>query len=158
MKRITYVLIAVGLLVATPAMAQTVATDTTLAANVTATATTLSLASGTSITVGNFLYIDEEQLLIRAVNDVTITVQRGMNGTAARAHDNAEVVIEGPADHFHTNPPDFGADCTRGEAQATFLPWIDVRSGLVWGCREGETNWSATTTQVVTFNSRPTSF
>ena len=156
MKRLIFVL---PLLISLPAAAQTVATTTTLTANASATATVLTVSSNTGFTAGNSVWADQEQMLIRSTSGTTlVTVQRGVNGTAARAHDNAERVITGGGDYFHTNPPDFGQDCVRGEAQAAYLPWIDVRSGFVWTCRAGETNWSATSTAVITFNSIGTSF
>lgn len=166
MKRITYFLIAAALLLGTvPATAQTIATSTTLAANATATDTTLTVTSATGYVVGAFLYIDAEQLLIRSVNGTAIGVQRGVNGTAARAHDNAErVLLLLTASHFNTNDPDYGADCTRGSGQAAFLPFINVRSGTIFACQTasgttGSTgSWSATNTSPITFNSIPTSF
>lgn len=164
MKILTYCLIAAAvvcaLLIGTvvPASAQSVATTTTLAANAGATDTVITVTSNTGFTAGNFVWADAEQMLIRAVSGTAITVQRGVNGTAARAHDNAERIITGGSDYFKTNDPDFGADCTRGQGQAAFLPWINVRNGLIWTCASGQTNWSATSTQVVTFNSIPTSF
>lgn len=159
MKLIRYFLIAAcALCVTATAHAQTTATRTTLAADLSATATVMSVTSATGFTVGNFVYADAEQMLIRAISGTSITVQRGVNGTAARAHDNAEVVLTGASDHFKTNDPDFGADCTRGSGQAAYLPWVNVRTGVVWGCYPAAGGWIGTTTQVITFNSIPAAF
>ena len=162
MKTLTKLLLVLIALSLAPsvAQAQTIATSTTLSANITATQTTLAVTSNTGYAAGGFLYIDAEQMLIRSVSGSTsVTVQRGVNGTAARAHDNAErVILATVPDYFHTNPPDYGADCTRGEGQVAFSPWIDVRSGFVWLCAAGGTVWQATSTAAVTYGSIPTSF
>lgn len=157
-----YVLSAVVVVgLAQPLAAQTVATTTTLAANATATDTVITVTSATGFTVGDYVWADYEQMLIRAISGTRITVQRGVNGTAARAHDNTERVIEGPSDHFKTNDPDFGADCARGVGQAAYSPWINVRNGYVWMCGEsggGGTAWTATVVAPLTLNSIPSSF
>lgn len=143
------------------ASAQTVATTTTLAADLTATATTMTVTSATGFTVGNQVYIDAEQMQITSISGTAIGIRRGLNGTAARAHDNAERIITGAADHFHTNPPDYGADCARGVGQAAYSPWIDVRGAIVYMCGAsggGGTAWTATTTLPLTLSSIPTSF
>lgn len=140
------------------ALAQTIATTTTLSAAVTATATVISVTSATGFTAANYVWADAEQMLIRSVSGTTITVQRGMNGTAARAHANAERVVTGASDYFHTNDPDYGEACTRGEAQAAFSPWINVRTGVIWVCPAGLTAWRATSTANVIYDSIPTSF
>lgn len=162
MKTLTRILLALACLGLTTAVAhaQVVSTSTTLSANVTATQTELPVTANTGYVAGAFLYIDAEQMLIRSISGTTrVTVQRGVNGTAARAHDNAErVILALTADHFHTNPPDYGQDCTRGEGQAAYSPWIDVRANLLWVCPQGLTAWRATTTANVVFDSIPTSF
>lgn len=147
-----------------PGLAQTLATTTTLAADMTATATVMTVTSGTGFTAGNFVWADSEKMLIRSVNSTAITVQRGVDGTGARAHDNAERVLTGADDFFHANDPDYGQDCTRGSGQAAFLPWINVRTGTLFACpttagTTGSTgSWAATNTAPVTYNSIPTSF
>ena len=173
MKTINFVLLAALLLIigAVPVSAQTVATTTTLSANVAAGDTVISVTSATGFTAGNALYVDAEQMLIRSVSGTAITVMRGQNGTADRAHDNAERVITGAATggfrgegHFHIADPDYGADCTRGSGQVSHSPWINVRTGTVWMCGGSGQNgtaglsWTATNVQPVTFNSIPTSF
>ena len=158
MKRL---LLTTALLVglALSAEAQTVATTTTLAADLAATATTMTVTSATGFTVGNSLLIDAEVMVIRAVSGTAVTVGRGQQGTAVRAHDNAERIITGASNHFNTQDPDYGQDCTRGSGQAAFSPWINVRTGTVWICfGTGASVWSGTNTQGLTFNSIPTSF
>lgn len=161
MKTLTTLLLAAALILAGAhgASAQVVATRTTLAANAAATDPTITVTSGTGFTVGNMVWVDFEQMRITAVNGAVITVTRGQNGTAAQAHDNTDGVITGAGDHFHTNPPDTGADCTRGSGQAAYSPWIDVRSGWIWVCDNNITaDWSGTLKSHKTVDSEPTSF
>lgn len=144
-----------------PVSAQSIAgaTTTTLSANVAVDATTINVTSGTGFTVGNFVWADYEQLLITSVSGTAVGVRRGVNGTRAMAHDNTERVITGPADHFHTNDPDVGQDCTKGVGQGAFSPWINVRSGDIWTCNAfGDNRWNATNVGPKTYNSIPTTF
>jgi len=156
--RLILLLLAV-LALSAPVQAQTLMTTTTLAANQSATDTVMSVTSATGFTVGNYVWVDSEQQLITAVNGTAISVRRGQNGTRAAAHDNAARIYTGSSDHFKTNDPDYGADCTRGEAQAAFLPWINVRDGVFWTCRaagtSGANTWSGTSPALITYNSRP---
>lgn len=139
--------------------AQTVATTTTLAANMSATDTIATVTSATGFTVGNQMWIDFEQMSITAVSGTAITVRRGVNGTAARAHDNTERIITGVAAHFHTNDPDDGADVVRGVGQGAYSPWINVRTGVVWVPNPFQTGrWAATSVQKIAFDSIPTTF
>lgn len=144
--------------------AQTVATTTTLSADLTAGATQLSVTSASGFTVNNFLWVDHELMQIRAVSGTAITVLRGQNGTRQMAHDNAERVVTGAANHFNAVDPNFGADCTRGSGEAGFLPWVNIRTGVIWTCGGSGQNgvsglaWAATNVQPITFNSIPTSF
>lgn len=141
-------------------------TRTTLSANASESATTIQVASATGFSVGNKIWIDFEQLHIVAISGTTITVRRGDNGTAARAHDSGDAAWTGAATggptgagHFNTRDPDFGEDCVRAQGQATHLPWINVRSGWMWSCDNGSTgDWTATVKPSLTVNSEPTSF
>jgi len=155
-----YTLVALLILVlAWSASAQTVATDTTLGANLSDSATTMTVSSNTGFTVGNLAYIDSEVVRISAINGTAISIQRGVMGTPARAHDNTEVVITGAAGHFQTRDPDYGEDCTRGAGQASFSPYINVLNGLVWVCSAGlDSRWTAYSTVPVTYSSIPTSY
>jgi hypothetical protein len=85
---------------------------TTLSAAITQTQISFAVASTTNITNPNFqtgggitlLLIDQEYMLVTNVNTTTlvVTVQRGVNGTAAQSHVNGSLVQSGL-------PTDFGA-------------------------------------------------
>jgi hypothetical protein len=150
-------LIAVGL--ASTAQAQTFAGTTTLSAAMTSTQTTMVVASATGFAAGKYVYIDAEVVQIASSysgSGTTIPIQRGQNGTAAAAHATSERVIVGVGMHFQQSNPFYGAACTPGQAQAAYLPWINVPDGLVWMCVSNA--WRATSTSIITYNSIPTSF
>lgn len=152
-------LIALLLLVGvSAAQAQTLMNTTTLAANASETATVFSVTSATGFDVGDYVWVDSEQALVTAVSGTAISVRRGQNGTRARAHDNTDRVYVGASDHFHTNDPDYGADCTRGSGDAAFMPWINVRGGFFWTCRSETSTWNGTSAATVTYDSRPVTF
>lgn len=139
-------------------------TRTTLSANASETATVLTVTSGTGFTAGNGLWIDYEQMLIRAVSSTSITVSRGQNGTRAVAHDNGDGVFTGVntggprgGGHFNAVDPPFGQDCTRGTGDASHLPWINVRTGWMWTCDVG-TDWTASLKPTLTVDSEPSDF
>lgn len=140
------------------ASAQTSMTTTTLAANQTATDQFMTVTSATGFTVGNYVWVDSEQQLIVSVTGTRIGVRRGQNGTRTAAHDNTDRVYTGASDHFHTNDPDYGADCTRGTGQAAFTPWLNVREGFLWYCRAETSTWMGTSAATVVFDSRPVTF
>ena len=165
MRLATNVLLAAALALiwAVPTSAQTLMTSTTLAANVSGdtdgpAAVVITVTSGTGFTVGNYVWVDSEQMLITAVNSAAITVRRGQNGTRTAAHDNTDRVYTGAGGHFHSNDPDYGRDCTRGAGQATFMPWINARAGTFWVCRAESSTWNGTSAATLTYDSRPTSF
>ena len=166
-----FFLIALALLFAGTVEAQTLAVRTTLAANVAGDTPgpadrVIQVTSNTGFTVGNFVWIDFEQMRITAINGTAISVVRGVNGTRTAAHDNTDGVITGTgaggidgSGHFHTRDPDTGGDCTRGSGEAAFLPWINVVSGWMWTCDNGITaDWSGTLKSHQTVASEPTSF
>lgn len=142
-------------------------TRTTLSANVAADDRTVSVTSGTGFTVGNGIWVDFEQMLITAVSTTTITVNRGVNGTRAEAHDSGDNIFTGVDDggprgggHFNTQDPAVGQDCTRGDGEATHMPWINIRTGWMWVCDNGTTtvDWVSTRKTPATLNSEPTTF
>jgi len=144
-------LIALLLLVSvSAAQAQTLMSTTTLAANASETATVFTVTSATGFTVGNYVWVDSEQALIVSITGTAIGVRRGQNGTRADAHDNSDRVYTGASSHFHTNDPDYGADCTRGAGDAAFMPWINVRGGFFWVCRNESSTWNGTHAATIT--------
>ena len=152
---------AVVLLCAWPAQAQRNLTLTTLSANVAAADNTISVTSTTGFTVGQLLKVDWEVMRIQSLNGVAgtstlVSVTRGVDGTARRAHDNTESVwVTVIATDFKNTDPDWGADCARGSGQAAILPWINTSTGTVWECIG--VRWSGSNTMPLTYNSTPSS-
>lgn len=140
-----------GLLLALPAAAQTVMTNTTLAANLSETDTAMRVTSATSFTVGRYVWIDNEAAQITSISGTLIGIERGQLGTAAQAHDNAEMVLTGVNNHFQQRDPSFGADCTRGAGDASYSPFINVLNGIAWNCQGGI--WQGSSTKRITYNS-----
>jgi len=160
--RILICIAAALLFYAGPAHAQRLLTTTTLSANVAATDNVISVTSSTGMVVGQLIWVDWEVLRIQSLNGVAgtstlINVQRGVDGTGARAHDNAErILVSINNTDFHNTDPDFGADCARGVGQAAVLPWINTRTGTIFSCQV--TTWAATNVLPITYGSIPTSF
>ena len=144
----------------------TCTTRTTLSVNVDSSQTVITVASGTDIAAGDALWVDFEQMDVTAVSSTRITVRRGVNGTAAQAHDSGDNIYSGDdtggptgSGHFNTGDPDWGQDCTRAQGQASHLPWINVRTGAMWTCDNGLTaDWSQTRKPPTTLSSSPNEF
>ena len=156
---------ALVLLGALPAQAQRLLTTTTITENLAATDDTMTVSSSTGFTVGQLVLIDLEVVRITSLNGTAgtsplISIQRGVDGTNARAHDDDErLIVTLQNNDFKQQDPDWGADCTRGTGQAAVLPWVNSRTGVVWSCdRPAATEWTATNTMPITYNSIPTSF
>lgn len=151
---------------ALPVSAQRMLTVTTLAANVAAADARIVVTSSTGFVVGQLIYVNQELMRIQSLNGVAgtstqISVTRGVDGTGARAHDNASVLIVSlnNTDFHNVDPVDWAADCTRGVGTAAVLPWPNTATGDVWNCSAfANSRWTATTTRPLTYNSRPTSF
>lgn len=170
MTTIRTILMTLGLLVlaAMPAHAQRVLTTTTLNANLAATDDLMTVTSTTGFTVGQLAFIDAEvvrmtELIGGAAGTATVVrITRGVDGTQARAHDNAErIIVTRDNTDFHNTDPDYGADCTRGTGQAAISPWVNTRTGVIFLCGAsggGGTAWTATHTMPMTWGSIPTSF
>ena len=69
--------------------------DTTITEPITSTtAATATMASVTNLSAGNIILIDTEQIYIYSISSLAVTVERGVNGTAAATHsDNAPIYI-----------------------------------------------------------------
>lgn len=75
--------------------------DTTLTAAISSTtATTCTVTAVTNLSAGNTILIDTEQMYIYSISTLTLTVERGVNGTTAALHDNAKAlyIYQYPAD------------------------------------------------------------
>lgn len=63
--------------------------DTTLTADISSTtATTCTVTAITNLSAGNTILIDTEQMYIYSIATLTLTVERGVNGTTAATHQN----------------------------------------------------------------------
>lgn len=103
-KTILHFLIALSL--GPLAFAQTILTNTTLSSAVTdsssrifsvASATGISAPSPTDNTKATFLFVDNEEVSVVAVNGTQITVVRGVSGTASKTHASTATVFVIPA-------------------------------------------------------------
>ena len=68
------------------------ATGATLAANASAETATLTVSSGDGFSPGQTLALDDEQVYVTAVGRASLTVSRGVNGTAAAAHQKGAAI------------------------------------------------------------------
>lgn len=159
--KIKSLIFAAMILVAQSAFAQTTTTQTVLASAITTTtATTLVVASATGITASTgipgtlgttgqqYVYVDREQMLVRAVSGTTLTVVRAQGSTSASLHNTGAVVFFGPGGGtwpagggntgsgnvfggpFSSVTP-FGPCTVTGN---TFLPVVNIRNGDVSTC------------------------
>jgi hypothetical protein len=159
MKRILITL-ALILGLSAPSLAQTTLTTTTLSNAITsASGQTVVVLSATTVDVGTILYIDHEAMQVNAINGTTLSVSRGVQGTAANTHaggTGGATVIIAPKASLAGNGP-FGLSvisqsdppagtCT--PAQYRYLPIINAVTGNVWQCRYIGTGtvrvWAAT--------------
>ena len=111
---------------------------TTLAAAVSSSESRVSLTSTSGVVPGVCLYCEQELMTVDRLdgNGVAI-VQRGEDGTAARAHTSLAPVTIGRGDQFYqTNP--FGA----APAVQLVSPWINVLTGEQWTAQGDETGLS----------------
>ena len=140
--------------------AQTLASSTTLSAAITDSATSMTVASATGFTVGNKALIDNEVVAITSVSGTVIGIRRAVGAMPASGHASGNTVITGASNHFYSRDPDYKAACDRGTAtspddNATYLPWINDQTGVVWNCRQTDV-WWGTTLMPLTYNSLQT--
>ena len=158
MRMLRHLLIAAAVLLlgTVPALAQRVIDTSTLGANVDNDDTIIQVTATDDFAVGDLCFVDRELMRITA-NDTTVddlTVQRGVGGTAAAAHDNAERIWCTAGGDYRTVDPDYGQDCNRGSGQAAILPWINTRTGNIWNCELGSNRlWNGTNTMRLTYDS-----
>ena len=164
LMRTFFVATALVLLGTSSAFAQRELTTTTLNANLALADTQMTVTSSTGFVVGQLVLIDLEVVRMTSLNGVAgtstvITIQRGVDGTRAIAHDNAKVIwITTQNNDFKQVDPDWSADCTRGTGQAAILPWVNSRTGTMWDCASPTASrWTATNPTPITYNSIPTS-
>ena len=129
------------------AFAQTVPTQTTLSAAVAipspgSPSTTVIVASATGISAptatspGTELYVDDEAMVVQAVNGTTLTVFRGYDASNAGQHSSGSAVYAGPVSGTFGSPfvivdPPAGG-CTL--STETYTMRINTRIGRIWVC------------------------
>lgn len=140
MKKLLLSLFAV-LVTATLASAQTAVTQTTLSSAMGTTNGTLAVvASATGMSAStnsatNWIYVDQEAMLITAISSTNLTVVRGVGGTRAATHASGATVYYGPAagtagSPFYTYDPT--GSCTLANDPYTFR--INVLDGFFFTC------------------------
>lgn len=131
---ITFLLLvaALGIATASPAFAQTTVSSTTLSAAVTSSQSTFTVASATGIDVGDLMFVDREFVRVTAISGTTITVRRGQEGSAARAHGSGAILYHGPSNNFSRDDVAPGSACTASDE--AYLPRIVIPSGRIYQC------------------------
>ena len=141
MKKIISSLFAVAFSFAITANAQVYSlTQTTLSSAIaTGAVQTFTVASATGITVSpaTYLYVEQEAMLVLAVNGTAITVARGQNTTKAAGHPTAAMVLIGSPDWFSDTDPT-GACVT---ASTKTAPHVNVLTGKEWLCSTITLSW-----------------
>ncbi|MGH9257355.1 MAG: hypothetical protein ACRD3C_22575 [Vicinamibacterales bacterium] len=118
--------------------AQTALNTTTLTVAVNATTQTIALASLSNIAVGHVLFVDREAMQVNALGTTSVTVTRGIEGTASAPHVAAALVYTGARERYYGGV--LRGACTRTEEQ--FLPRIVLPAGDIWDCPVGAGVWS----------------
>lgn len=143
MKRLSLLLILVGL-VAVPLQAQTALSATTLAAAVSDSVTrTVSVASATGIVAPGtglpavMLVVDREVMRVLAVNGTVISVMRGADGSRASSHISGAPVVVAPVAAISSYIP--SGQCTR--TNLAYVPYVvgagpglGSEVGSLWDC------------------------
>ena len=103
------------------------------------TVQTFIVASATNITVSpvTYLYIENEAMLVLAVNSTAVTVARGQNTTKAVGHPSGAMVLAGSPDWFSDQDPT-GACVT---ASTKTAPHVNVITGKQWLCSTITLSW-----------------
>jgi hypothetical protein len=94
------------------------------------------------------VYIDRELMNVISINGLVIQVQRGVAGTVASPHPNADMVLFGRASWFYVNDPGgtpgsgagtAGSSCTA--ASILVSPYLNIRTGAQWLCSTITSSW-----------------
>lgn len=109
---------------------------------------------GPSVNVGNtaglatsnaasYLYVDRELMQVEAVSGTTVTVIRGVGGTAAASHASGALLFVIPAAAMVWSGGNYGmapavaqGSCTR--SSEVYLPRIQFISGMITDCLNGQ--------------------
>lgn len=124
------------LAIASPALAQTTLNSTTLSASVTDRQLILPLAAVTNIALKDWLFFDAEFAQVNAIDTTakTVTVKRGNQGSAGRAHASGVLVWTGPPPRFYGG--EVAGSCTASLEQ--YLPHIVIGTKNLYDCLSGE--------------------
>jgi len=139
--RLAFALLAILVLLTSPAWGQATMSSTTLSSAITRSETYLNVASATGISglgtnnqVQTILYVDQEAMEVIEVSGTTVRVLRGRGGTRATAHASGAKVWLGPPNYFL--PTDPSGACTSTEQPV--LPRVAISTGNVWNCAGGQ--------------------
>jgi hypothetical protein len=132
---------------AVPATTQSVTTSGQLGIVTVASATGISAPTAVTALIATqatstFIFVDRELMDVRAVSGTTLTVVRGVAGTAGTAHASGALVfvVPGTATWINsTGGPGSSTPagaCTR--ANEPLLPRIDLKTGVVSDCLGGQ--------------------
>lgn len=103
---------------------------TTLSAAIDATVRLFNVASTANISAGDKLVVDDEMMHVIAVPvSGQVEVQRGVNGTIAKAHVNASVVHQGTSEEFGPQADSWPKNLTRPGSPPHGLPLYPVALG-----------------------------
>lgn len=107
---------------------------TTLSADVDPNDQVVTLGSTSGVLPGMRLYVDQELMGVVTLGvGTSVTVARGLDGTATTRHASSRTVTIGQASQFYGSDP-------IGPPPAALLvsPWINVRSGAQWTAQGDE--------------------
>lgn len=132
MKNLRFMAV-VLLLMTAAAFGQSTLAQTTLASAAAAGDSAISVASATGISVGNYVVVERETMLVTAINSTILSVTRGYKGQA-KAHVSGMALWGGAPGAFLDGDPN-GA-CTA--SLQPYLPTISLASGRLYNCLNGE--------------------
>lgn len=129
LKLIVPMLLVLALTVA-PSFAATSLTATYLSSAINDTQTTVVVNSATGMSAGWLVFVDREAMLIRSISSTTLTVQRGVQGTAPAAHASSAGVLAQTPSAFYVK--DVSGTCNTTTVE--YLPWVNLSNGSVYDC------------------------
>jgi len=107
---------------------------TTLAAAAPKAHPQIVVASATGITVGMELFSGHEAMLINAINGKVLTVQAGIDGSRAEAHNSGDAVYVAIQSSFKQHDPE--STCSP-ISTTNAAAYINVVGATVWTCGPG---------------------
>jgi hypothetical protein len=91
-----------------------------------------------NIYTGNtIILVDQEAMCVNSVLGLTVSVERGCQGTWTQNHAAGATVYAGYVYYFKQIPPgQYGQTCVA--AQIPVLPWIVLPGAEIWNCTNGQ--------------------